>query len=65
MNKLEQYIHDYGTDSLEALVQLMIAKNNIQDDLSRTLTKMVSKLTEGLREYGMTHDLKNKVADYR
>lgn len=65
MNKLEQYIYDYGTDGLEAFVQLLLAKNNIQDDLSRTLAKMVSELTEGLREYGMTHDLKNKVADYR
>jgi hypothetical protein len=65
MKKLDKYLWDYGTDSLEALVQLMIAKNNIKDDLSGELTKIVSQLTEGLREYALESGLREKVADYR
>lgn len=65
MKKLDKYLWDYGTDSLEALVQLMIAKNNIKDDLSSELTKIVSELTEGLREYALDSGLREKVADYR
>lgn len=64
MNKLEKYIFDYGTDSLEAMIQAMTSRE-VDADFKKCVCKMVADLTAGLREYGMSHDLKNKVADYR
>ena len=66
MNKLQKYMWDFGTDSLQALVEMVLAESaGIREEHKKALREMVADLTEGLREYGMNHNLKDKVADYR
>lgn len=66
MNKLQKYIWDFGTDSLQALVEMVLAESaGIKEEHKQALREMVADLTEGLREYGMSNNLKDKVADYR
>jgi hypothetical protein len=65
MNTLEDFIHDFGTDSMEAIVQMVVAKSSIADEHKKTICKMASRLSEALREYAMRNGMKAQVTDFR
>jgi len=69
MKKLQDFIYEYGTDGLEAMVQAIVAQIP-QEKLAlfqagKITCKMVAELTEGLREYAMDNGMKKQVTDYR
>lgn len=50
MKKLKDFMYDYGTDGMEAVVQAILSKSTVADSYKKTASEMASRLSEALRE---------------